>query len=121
MGVRQSESRRAEIRSLVQTYGGRVQIARERVGLSQAELADAMGWSDGQGEVSKLEKRPAVPDGTEVSTLVRLAQILLVPLDWLVYGPVLLPALTAEELEAGHGNDGVAGGKSSSPPGRRRG
>lgn len=79
------------------TLGERIALARKRAGLSQEELATAVGAGeegDARSTVSRWENDHAIPKG---ETLIKLPEVLNVSADWLLldrpvgWGVVSLP------------------------------
>lgn len=108
------------------TLGERMQLARKRAGLSQTQLATAIGLGgegDGRSTVSNWENDKTMPDS---KYLVQLPDVLGVSADWLLYartdrGGVPIPSReVAEELRAWldrvyppEGKEGTGGGGGS--------
>lgn len=65
-------------RELAATVGSRVRLARTRAGLTQQQLADALGARDGM-KVSRWERGEHLPSG---GSLVALAAVLDVSPSW---------------------------------------
>ena len=66
------------------TLGERIAIARKRAGMSQDELAEAVGLGGGgRSRVSGWETDAAVPDGR---FMLKLPEVLGVSADWLLLG-----------------------------------
>ena len=74
------------------TFGQRLRWARKQHGLSQLQLADALGIT--QPIVSRWEEVTSSP---RLGTVERLANVLLVPAGWLAFGGAL-PVVGAHSL-----------------------
>lgn len=67
----------------VKTVGERIRQAREARGLTQAELATRVGFKN-QSAIGNLEARATGRGGFKIS---QIAQVLMVPVEWLLEGP----------------------------------
>jgi SOS-response transcriptional repressor LexA len=57
------------------TPGARIREARRRRGLTQTELAEACGWSGGQGRVGNYERDEREPSGADYTKLARALNV----------------------------------------------
>lgn len=103
------EGARFDVRTQVQFYapdgavvettlGERIALARKRAGLSQEELATAVG-AGAHTRISEWERNKVVPEG---KFLLKLPEVLGVSADWLLMGRAApgAPTLPREALEA---------------------
>lgn len=88
--------------TVVGSFGGRLRRAREVAGLTQPQLAIALGFKTKRGGITISEWENDKVESLKAANLQTLSSVLGVSVDWLLHGPRVAteaPRVGAEEVE----------------------